>query len=98
MSSNILTTSINRCFLAVGYQRIRKDSNRKQCISQELGSVGVPPLDGGRFRRMADMFLLWLAGWDSKEIRWSFVLSKTHRHEAAVHAGISASAGVLTLF
>ena len=66
MSSNILTTSMNRCFLAVGYQRIRKGSNRKQCISQELGSVGVPPLDGGRFRRIADMFFLSFTGWDSK--------------------------------
>jgi len=66
MSSIILTASMNRCFLAVGYQQIRKDSNRKQCISQELGSVGVPPLDGGRFRRMVDMFLLLFTGWDSK--------------------------------
>ena len=57
---------MNRCFLATGYQRIRKDSNREQCISQELGSVGVPPLDGGRFRRMADMFLLSFTGRDSK--------------------------------
>ena len=35
-------------------------------VSQELGSVGVPPLDGGRFRRVPDMALVSCIRWDSE--------------------------------
>jgi len=49
---------MNRCFFAVGRQWVRSGSNKtKSWILQELGSVGVPPPDGGRFRRMPDIAL-----------------------------------------
>lgn len=66
MSSNVLTASTKRCFLAVDCQRCRKSSNHGQWISQELGPDGVPPLDGGRFRRMEDIFFVSFMGWGSR--------------------------------
>lgn len=60
MSRSILTASINRCFLAADRQRIQEEKNGDKgevSVSQEFGPVCVPPLDGGRFRMMADMVL-----------------------------------------
>jgi hypothetical protein len=56
ISNNVLTASINRCFLAVGRQRAGKDRiSRVVGISQELGAVSVLPPDGGRLRRIPDI-------------------------------------------
>jgi hypothetical protein len=41
------------CGSSAGYRR----RQRQPGILQELGPVGVPPIDGGRFRRMPDMAL-----------------------------------------
>ena len=55
MSSNILAASTNRCFLAVGRQRVGKMAMTG--LLQDLCSVAVPPPDGGRFRRTPDIAL-----------------------------------------
>lgn len=55
MSNNILTTSTNRCLLAVRRQRFEEVEISRPDLLQELGAVDVPPLDGGRFRRTPDI-------------------------------------------
>lgn len=56
-------------------------------ISQELGLVGVPLLDGGRFRRMADIVLASLVR-DSEERSEPAVSSKTPETRGCRPAGL----------
>ena len=54
------------CGLSAGW---KKRSHRGAFISQELGCVCVPPLDGGRFRRMPDIVFASLRRCDSEKTK-----------------------------
>ena len=55
ISSNTLATSINRCFLATGRQRVSTGESNKEVLLQELGLACAALIEGGRFRRILDI-------------------------------------------
>jgi len=49
MSNNILTASMNRCFLAVGHQRVRQGENESRGIYKNLARLVSHRLMGAAF-------------------------------------------------